>query len=259
MRAMKQIVVFIALIAVMFSSFTFVFAENDKLMEIHEQLTSKTINNYHTIIAPLQGDPENFNIRPSDDLNTIRFGDGYIGYDFDYNLLEKNYKKGKQKLEDVLVETPRYYFPIIVSDRPVALATINETTDGYKVISVSAGSVSDNFFDVVNNKSGEGVKYIYAPSIATGFLITDHGAEQFVDLDTVDESTPNTRSTEDNLVKVMYERYQIAKSSSGLTGSAGIDTTVPNAPNQSYIMLVPVAVLVVAGASYLYIRRKKAQ
>jgi len=172
---------------------------NDELKDIALMLKNGTIENYESILIPLKGDPEGFNILKSDDLSTISFGDGIKGYKVDFKKLKKAYDKGEKNVLPYLVEDNKYYFPIFVSDREVATAEIVKTDSGYKVLCVS----SENFTREKENIDLKKAKYIKQTTVLNGFLINDGKQEIFIDLDkneSVSEISAKDISTNNNSV-----------------------------------------------------------
>ncbi len=175
-------------------------SENNELNDIALLLKNGTIENYESILIPLKGDPENFNILKSDDLNTISFGDGIKGYNVDLKKLKRAYDNGEKNVSPYLVEDNKYYFPIIVSKREVATAEIVKTDSGYKVLCVS----SQNFSKEKENIDFKSTKYIKQTSIINGFLINDGKQEIFIDLD----KPTDIKSANDNVMIDFIERME---------------------------------------------------
>ena len=179
---------------------------NNELNEIALLLENGTIKNYESILIPLKGDPEGFNILENDDLSTISFGDGIKGYKVDFKKLKKAYDNGEKNVLPYLVEDNKYYFPIIVSGREVATVEIVKDDSGYKVLCVS------NENNLKENIDFKNAKYIKQTTIINGFLINDGNNEIFVDLD----KPIDAKSTNDNVINDFIER--MGSSQGGLIG-----------------------------------------
>ena len=179
---------------------------NNELNEIAFLLKNGTIKNYESILIPLKGDPEGFNILESDDLSTISFGDGIKGYKVDFKKLKKAYDNGEKNVLPYLVEDNKYYFPIVVSGREVATVEIVKDDSGYKVLCVS------NENNLKENIDFKNAKYIKQTTIINGFLINDGNNEIFVDLD----KPIDAKSTNDNVINDFIER--MGSSQGGLIG-----------------------------------------
>lgn len=204
---MKKIVllvcIFILSINIMLSA-----SPNNELNDIALLLKNGTIENYESILIPLKGDPEGFNISKSDDLSTISYGDGIKGYKVDFKKLKKAYDKGEKNVLPYLVEDNKYYFPIIISDREVATAEIVKNDSGYQVLCVS----SQNFSKEKESIDFKSAKYIKQTSVINGFLINDGKQEIFIDLD----KPMVERSTNDSVITDFIKRME--SSQGGLIG-----------------------------------------
>lgn len=189
----------------------------DELSTIREQLENKTIQNFGTIMAPLKGEPENFNILPEDDLETISFGEGVAGYTVTAEMVNEAYESGKEQISSYLVQNGTYYFPIIVSDRVAAMAEIVKTDDGYRVFGVFAGSISEHFAEAVKEIDITHAKYITAGAAVTGLLAEEKAQERFVDLDRT-ENDVAVQSAEKSAVEQLKEKFDAVQGSGDKTG-----------------------------------------
>lgn len=170
---------------------------NSELNDIALLLKNGTIENYESILIPLKGDPEGFNILKNDDLTTISFGEGIKGYKVDFKKLKSAYNKGEKNVLPYLIEDNKYYFPIIISDREVATAEIEKTGSGYKVLCVS----SENFSKERENIDLKNAKYIKQTTVINGFLINDGKQEIFIDLDKPAAERSVNKSVIDDFIK----------------------------------------------------------
>lgn len=183
---MKKIIFFMLTFTMLFSFCAFADSESE-IAEIKGQLKNKTIENYEALLIPLKGDPENFNVRPTDDLNTIDFGDGIVVYKVNFQKLRQDSKKGKvNDVSSCLEEKNKYYFPVIISDREVAMAEIVKENGDYRVLCVSCGDIFDNLINVKENIDLSNAKYVTETNIINGFIVTDGKNESFLDLDSAD-------------------------------------------------------------------------
>lgn len=262
---MKKIFAFIVSFCIFSMMFNMVlFAdEKESVEEIRQMLLDKTIQNYETVLVPLRGDPENFNIRPTDDLDTITFGKGAALYSINFELLKKNCKAGKETVSEALKEPNRYVFPVIVSDRVVATVEVIREGNGYRVFSVCSGSMSEKIAKTVDSLQMEDAKYIDVPPIINGFLIKKPDGEQFLNLktDTEDYEAYNEYNKAksagpDNLAELFLKLYEDVRAESGLTGGGGVDA----AEKQPYTAIVVwgiVGLAVLSGIIIFIYRRKR--
>ena len=228
---MKKTVILISILILTLNIMTSANA-NDELKDIAVLLENGTIENYESILIPLKGDPEGFNILKSDDLSTISFGNGIKGYKVDFKKLKKAYDNGEKNVSPYLVEDNKYYFPIIVSQREVATAEIIKTDSGYKVLCVS----SQNFSKEKENIDFKSAKYIKQTSIINGFLINDGKQEIFIDLD-----KPSTaKSANDNVMSDFIERMNTSKA--GLIGGG---SSFDNSSNISLLTILIITLVFV--------------
>lgn len=228
---------------------------SDELTEIKLLLEKGTIESYETILIPLKGDPENFNITPTDDLSTIQFGNGVEGYTVDFTKLEQAYNNGEKNASPYLVKENKYYFPVIVSGREVAITEIVKNESGFRVLCVTAGSVSENFIKAEKNIDLANAKYINHTSIINGFILNNGEKEVFVDLDEPISDdmidTVNLKSEEDSVIKDFIERNSTTEDRLLIGGGAsGTDNKI----NVTlYIVFVVVAVI---GTSIICITKR---
>lgn len=227
----------------------------DILWIIQRRLEEKSIQDYEMILMPLRGDPENFNIKPTDDLETITFGKGAALYSVDYELLKKNYKAGKKTVSEALVELNIYAFPVIVSDRVVATVEIIRKGNAYNVFCVSSGSMSEKFARAVDNLQMDEAKYVDEPPIK-GFVIKKTDGEEFLDL-SADTETPNkVKSAESgNLAELFLERYEEVQANKGLTCGSGTDDTEIH--TYGTIVVWSIFILAVLSGIIIFIYRRK--
>ena len=212
---------------------------NNELNEIALLLENGTIKNYESILIPLKGDPEGFNILESDDLSTISFGDGIKGYKVDFKKLKKAYDNGEKNVLPYLVEDNKYYFPIIVSGREVATVEIAKDDSGYKVLCVSN---ENNLKEKIDFKNA---KYIKQTTIINGFLINDGKQEIFIDLD----KPIDAKSTNDNVINDFIERME---------SSQGVLTQGDSFfENNSYTLLLILLIITLVFLSFLCCKKLK--
>ncbi len=231
---------------------------SNEIADIEELLASGTIDNYETILIPLRGDPENFNITPEDDLNTIEFGEGVEGYAVDFVELEKAYKKGEEKVSSYLVKDNKYYFPIIVSGREIAVVEVIKSQEGYRVFCVTAGPLSDSFIREKKEIDFDSAKYVTDTTIINGFVVTDGTEEVFVDLDRADTydvvgRTCNIKTNEDNLVEEFLKR----RSKNDETLKYGGGATMNDRENKGMIAIAIIFVVLSGILIYVFVRKKK--
>ena len=210
---------------------------NNELNEIALLLENGTIKNYESILIPLKGDPEGFNILESDDLSTISFGDGIKGYKVDFKKLKKAYDNGEKNVLPYLVEDNKYYFPIVVSGREVATAEIVKNDSGYKILCVS------NENNLKENIDFKNAKYIKQTTIINGFLINDGNNEIFVDLD----KPIDAKSTNDNVINDFIKRME--SSQGGLIGGGSFFE------NSSYTLLLILLIITLVFAVFYGVKK----
>lgn len=224
---------------------------NSELNDIALLLKNGTIENYESILIPLKGDPEGFNILKSDDLTTISFGEGIKGYKVDFKKLKSAYNKGEKNVLPYLIEDNKYYFPIIVSDREVATAEIVKTDSGYKVLCVS----SENFSKERENIDFKNVKYIKQTTIINGFLINDGNKETFIDLDkneSVSEiSTKDISTYNDSVMDDFIKRAE--SSQNGLIGGGS------SFEDSNNTVILPILVIALMCLSLLGVKKLKSK
>ena len=206
---MKKILALICISMLILTSVVMAESSND-LIEIKSLLENGKIKNYETILIPLKGDPENFNILPTDDLKTICFGDGVEGYKVDFEALESSVESGENKVKSHLIKDGKYYFPIIVSEREVAMAEIVKENGESKVLCVSSGGIFENFVEAAKDINICEAYYVVEPSMINGFVVEDGNTEKFIDLDKVDFSTtlePQSRmGNDENIAEIFLKR-----------------------------------------------------
>lgn len=150
------------------------FADDQKEVEsIVRQLNDKTIENYETVTIPLKGNPEDFNILPTDDLSTIEFRNGLAEYTFNLSALRESAKRGEKNRQSALERRPDYQLPVYVSDRAVALAYVQKEGDGYSVYSVGSGSLTDRIVHFLESHDENEPYYYVNDSVITGIFAGD--------------------------------------------------------------------------------------
>ncbi len=249
---MKKILILTCVLLSLFNVCSY--AESiDEIDVIKNLLETKTIKNYETILIPLQGDPENFNITDNDDLKTITFGNGIQGYSISEQKIKEAIEKQATRVEPYLEKRDKWYFPIIVSNREVAMAEIVKEENEYKVLCVASGSIFDNFVRQQKNVNLDEVKYVTKGVIINGFVINNDDVERFIDLDvSVNNNDLQTINTQEkNVVEIFSERFdQAAVEGEKTSGGYGYEGS-----NIFYIVVA--VILISACALYLIIKRKR--
>lgn len=248
---------FCFLIITLFFSLTSYAEDINYAEDIKEKLENKTIKSYHTVLAPLKGDPEHFNILPTDDLNTIQFGDGVRAYRIDYKTLKEAYNQQSKDIKNVLIASDSYYFPVIVSGRPVAMAEVVVNNGEYKVISVASGSIFDNFIQTIERVDIEKAKYVKSEPVANGFILEGAKGQQFIDLDS-DLSVVRVDNTEYDLISDFHNRYENAAKSEDLIGAGNFskDNESTDLSGDYSLAIILIALLVLCVLIAVYKKRK---
>ncbi len=225
-----------------------------ELDTIKLMLENKTIGNYETIITPLKGDPEGFNVLPDDDLTAVEFCNGVQGYNVDFEKLEEAYKNGEDKVFPYLIKDNKYYFPVIVSGREVAVVEIIKTGDTYKVLCVTSGSVSDNFIELKKHMNIDNAKYVVQNPIINGFVVSIGEAETFIDADAPMQVDSEARIVSNDRMSVAQEFLNRYSGDEDiyyeLGGNSGKNTSV-TAPIVCVVIVVLLAVVL-----YIVLRKK---
>lgn len=229
-------------------------SSND-LTEIKVLLESGRIKNYETIMIPLRGDPENFNILPTDDLKTISFGEGVEGYRVKFDELEDAYNSGEQKISPYLEKEDKYYFPIIVSGREVAMAEIIKKDGEYKVFSVSSGILFDNFIQIKDGIDLVHAKYISEGNAINGLVLNAGTEESFIDLDVAENEVAVSTAKSKTLVEEFMERKIHSMGNSGELGGAGENTTIDK--TDDVMCVAGVFLVLICLVVFLLVRKKK--
>lgn len=244
---MKKIIILSLFLLFIFNMSVFADGTSE-LAKIKELLENKTIENYETIIAPLKGAPEDFNIKPDDDLSTIRFGEGFKCYEIDNDKFLKAVKNGVDKVTDCLKPSGTYYFPIIVSERPVDVVEIVNKGDGYRVLCVHAGSLADNFIKVAEALEFKNVKYVKVRNDIDGFVVIENGLERYIELDVADIETETANKDEkQNVVQLFNEKLEVTQNDGQMLigGGGGITEQKNNKMPITAVVFVLVAVAVI--------------
>ncbi len=233
----------------------------EELSEIKSLLETGNIKNYETILIPLRGDPSGFNIEPTDDLSTIRFGDGVAGYKVDFEALAVAKSEGKTEITPYLIEENKYYFPIFVSGRAVAMAEIIKEDGLYRVFCVSAGTLFDNFIVAFENIDLSSAKYVTETTAINGLVVDDGMNELFLDLNYSNHSAskeiPNGNITSGNLVNDFMQRKGTSaeKSAEAVKIGGGSEETVNKSFNGEYV--IPLILLICGGAVFVLRQKRK--
>lgn len=194
-------------------------------------------------------------ILPSDDLKTISFGAGVEGYKVNFDELEAAYNNGEQKISSYLEKEDKYYFPIIVSGREVAMAEIIKKDGEYKVFSVSSGILFDNFIQVKEDIELVHAKCISEGNAINGLVLIEGANESFIDLDVAENEVAISTAKSQTLVEEFMERKIHSMENSGELGAAG-GTTKPD--KTGYRMCAAgVFVALICLVVFLLVRKKK--
>ncbi len=249
---MKKILILTCLLLLLLNVCSYA-ESTDEIDVIKNLLETKTIKNYETILIPLQGDPENFNITDSDDLTTITFGDGIQGYSISKQKIKEATEKQATRVEPYLEKRDKWYFHIIVSNREVAMAEIVKDDNDFKVLCVASGSIVDNFVKEQKNVRLSEVKYVTEGVIINGFVINNDDVERFIDLDkSVNDNNLQTVNTQEkNVVQIFSERFEgTAIESEKTSGGYGNE-------DSNIFYTVMMVILLSACVLYLIIKRKR--
>ncbi len=257
---MKKILVLVCITMLILTTVVIAESSND-LIEIKALLDSGKIKNYETILIPLKGDPENFNILPTDDLKTIRFGEGVEGYKVNFETLENSVKEGDNKVNPHLIKDGSYYFPIIVSEREAAMAEIVKENGEYKVLCVSSGGIFENFVEAAKDINIGEAKYVVEPSMINGFVLEEGNSEKFIDLDKAEFSTvseqqrslENSENVAEKFLKRNSERLT-TESDDVIFGGGSHEASHKN-EIWSYILIV-LGLMVLASLSFIIYKKK---
>ena len=253
---MKKIIIFSCLFVFIFNVCVLA-NESSELDEIKAKLENKTIENYETILIPLNGDPENFNIQPTDDLKTIRFGEGVVGYGVNYDEIMEASENGDNQVSEYLDANGSYYFPVIVSDRAVATVEVVKTDTGYKVLCVASGSISDHFIEAQQVINLNNAKYVKEANIIDGFVVTENGNEYFIDLDSVENEvgiqTVNSNH-EQNVVELCKSRIKSTQNDGqDITGGGGKSAST----NKPLIAISGVLIIMIVGGILIFKKKRR--
>ncbi len=247
---MKKILIITCTLLLVFN--VFVYAENGgEIEKIKNLLETKTIKNYETILIPLKGDPKNFNITEEDDLRTIEFGEGVQGYSINKQKIKEAAEQKATMVEPYLERKDKWYFPIIVSDKEVAMAEIVKEGNEYKVLCVASGSIFDNFVREQKNVKMSDAKYVTEGIIINGFVVNKDNKETFIDLDMPESGNKiqTVNSTGKSVVELFNERFEKV-STEGDKTFGGYGST----DNKMYVVLL---IMIIAVSTLFVIVKKK--